>query len=64
VSGVNNAGELGAGSGGLSQIDPSSEGIFAHGARTYNNSYEFDGIPVNDTQASSIASGGIPIPNP
>jgi len=64
LSGVNNAGQLGVGSGGLSQIDPSNDGIFAHGARTYDNSFEFDGIPVNDTQGSSIASGGIPIPSP
>ena len=64
LSGVNNAGELGGGSGGLSQIDPSNDGIFAHGARTYDNTYEFDGIPVNDMQGSSNASGGIPIPSP
>jgi hypothetical protein len=64
LSGVNNAGELGAGSGGLAQIDPSNDGIFVHGLRSYDNSYEFDGIPVTDIQASSVASGGIPIPNP
>ena len=28
------------------------------------NGYEFDGVPVTDLQASSIASGGVPIPNP
>lgn len=64
LSGVNNAGELGRGGGGLAQIDPSNDGIFAHGARSYDNAYEFDGVPVTDLQASSIASGGIPIPNP
>jgi len=64
LSGVNNAGELGAGSGGLAQIDPSNDGTFVHGLRSYDNSYEFDGIPVTDIQASSIASGGVPIPNP
>ena len=64
LSGVNNAGELGAGSGGLAQIDPSTDGIFVHGSRSYDNSYEFDGVPVTDLQASGIASGGIPIPNP
>jgi hypothetical protein len=63
-SGVNNAGELGRGGGGLAQIDPSNNGIFAHGARSYDNAYEFDGVPVTDLQASSNASGGIPIPNP
>src|SRR5215472_1488346 len=64
LSGVNNAGELGAGSGGLAQIDPSNDGTFVHGLRSYDNSYEFDGIPVTDIQASSIASGGVPIPSP
>ncbi len=63
-TGVNNAGELGAGGGGLSQIDPGNDGIFAHGLRSYDNNYEFDGVPVTDLQASAIASGGIPIPNP
>ena len=61
---MNNAGELGAGGGGLAQIDPGNDGIFVHGLRSYDNSYEFDGVPVTDLQASSIASGGIPIPNP
>jgi hypothetical protein len=64
LSGVNNAGELGAGGEGMAQIDPSSGGIFVHGSRSYDNGYEFDGIPVTDLQASNIASGGIPIPNP
>ena len=63
-TGVNNAGELGAGGAGLAQIDPGNDGIFAHGLRSYDNSYQFDGVPVTDLQASSIASGGIPIPNP
>ena len=61
---MNNAGELGAGGSGLAQIDPGNDGIFAHGLRSYDNSYEFDGVPVTDLQGSSIASGGIPIPNP
>ena len=64
LTGVNNAGELGSGGSGLAQIDPGSDGIFAHGSRSYDNGYEFDGVPVTDLQASSIASGGIPIPNP
>jgi hypothetical protein len=63
LSGVNNAGELGSG-GGLAQIDSSNDGIFVHGSRSYDNGYEFDGVPVTDMQGSSIASGGIPIPNP
>ena len=64
LTGVNNAGQLGVGSGGLSQIDPGNDGIFVHGSRSYDNGYEFDGVPVNDLQGSSNASGGIPIPNP
>ena len=63
-TGVNNAGELGPGGSGLAQIDAGSDGIFVHGSRSYDNSYEFDGIPVTDLQASNIASGGVPIPNP
>ena len=63
-TGVNNAGELGPGGSGLAQIDPGNDGIFVHGSRSYDNSYEFDGVPVTDLQASSIASGGVPIPNP
>jgi hypothetical protein len=63
LTGVNNAGELGPGGSGLAQIDPGNDGIFVHGSRSYDNSYEFDGVPVTDLQASSIASGGVPIPN-
>jgi len=63
-TGVNNAGELGVGGGGMAQIDPGNDGIFVHGSRSYDNSYEFDAVPVTDLQASNIASGGIPIPNP
>jgi hypothetical protein len=64
ASGVNNAGELGTGGSGMAQIGPSNDGIFVHGSRSYDNAYEFDGVPVTDLQASSNASGGIPIPNP
>jgi hypothetical protein len=64
LTGVNNAGELGAGGGGLAQIDAGNDGIFVHGSRSYDNAYEFDGVPVTDLQASSSASGGIPIPSP
>jgi carboxypeptidase family protein len=63
-TGVNNAGELGPGGSGLAQIDAGNDGIFVHGSRSYDNSYEFDGVPVTDLQASNIASGGIPIPSP
>ena len=64
LSGVNNAGELGTGGSGLAQIDAGNDGIFVHGSRSYDNSYEFDGVPVTDLQASANASGGVPIPNP
>jgi TonB-dependent Receptor Plug Domain len=64
LTGVNNAAELGPGGSGLAQIDPGNDGIFAHGSRSYDNAYEFDGVPVTDLQASNIASGGIPIPSP
>jgi hypothetical protein len=64
VSGVNNAAEAGPGGSGLAQIDAGNDGIYVHGSRSYDNSYLFDGVPVTDIQASNIASGGIPIPNP
>ena len=35
-----------------------------HGARSYDNNFQLDGISVNDVQGSAAGSGGIPIPNP
>ena len=64
IAGVFNAGELGSGGMPLSQISGSSDGIFVHGARSYDNNYQLDGVSVNDVQGSGAASGGIPIPNP
>lgn len=64
ATGVSNAGELGPGWTALSQIDKSNDGLFVHGARSYDNNFEFDGISVSDVQGSASASGGIPIPNP
>jgi hypothetical protein len=64
LTGANNAAELGPGGSGLAQIDPGNDGIFVHGSRSYDNSYEFDGVPVTDLQASNIASGGVPVPSP
>ena len=64
VVGVNNAGELGTGGTALSQIGASNDGIFVHGARSYDNNWQLDGISVSDVQGSSSISGGIPIPNP
>jgi hypothetical protein len=63
-SGVNNAGELGLGGNAQSQIASSNDGIFVHGARSYDNNYELDGISVNDVQGSASGSGGIPAPSP
>ena len=64
VAGVYNAGELGLGGSALSQIAPSNDGIFVHGARSYDNNFQMDGISVSDVQGSAAGSGGIPIPNP
>ena len=64
ITGVSNAGELGAGGTALSQIDKSTDGLFVHGARSYDNNFQLDGISVSDVQGSAIASGGVPIPNP
>ncbi len=64
VVGVYNAGELGLGGTALSQIASSNDGLFVHGARSYDNNFELDGISVGDVQGSGAGSGGIPIPNP
>ena len=64
TAGVFNAGELGLGGIALSQIASSNDGIFAHGARSYDNNWELDGISVSDVQSSGAGSGGIPVPNP
>ena len=64
ATGVSNAGELGPGETALPQIDKSTDGLFVHGARSYDNNFELDGISVSDVQSSATASGGNPIPNP
>jgi hypothetical protein len=64
LTGVSNAGELGAGGTALSQIDKSNDGLFVHGARSYDNNFQMDGISVSDVQGSASASGGIPTLNP
>jgi hypothetical protein len=64
VAGVLNAGELGLGGTALSQITKSEDGIYVHGARSYDNNWQLDGISVSDVQGSAGASGGIPVPNP
>jgi Carboxypeptidase regulatory-like domain len=63
-TGVYNAGELGLGGTALSQIAKSNDGIFVHGARSYDNNFQLDGISVSDVQGSAAGSGGIPIPSP
>ena len=64
AAGVFNAGELGLGGMALSQIASSNDGMFVHGARSYDNNWQLDGISVSDVQGSGAGSGGIPIPNP
>ena len=64
ATGVYNAGELGLGGTALSQIAKSNDGIYVHGARSYDNNFQLDGISVSDVQGSAAGSGGVPIPNP
>jgi hypothetical protein len=64
ITGVYNAGGLGLGGTALSQIASSNDGIFVHGARSYDNNFQLDGVSVNDVQGSAAGSGGIPIPSP
>src|SRR5258707_2450275 len=64
IVGVFNAGELRVGETALPQIAKSNDGIYVHGARSYDNNFELDGISVSDVQGSSAGSGGIPIPHP
>jgi Carboxypeptidase regulatory-like domain/TonB dependent receptor-like, beta-barrel len=64
AAGVYNAGELGLGGSALSQISKSNDGIYVHGARSYDNNFQLDGISVNDIQGSGSGSGGIPVPSP
>jgi hypothetical protein len=64
ISGVFNAGELGMGSTAQSQITRSNGGLYIHGARSYQNNWQLDGISVSDVQGTGSASGGVPLPNP
>ena len=64
ITGVYNAGGLGLGGTALSQIASSNDGIFVHGARSYDNTFQAVGISVNDVLGSAAGSGGIPIPSP
>jgi hypothetical protein len=60
VAPVNNANELGRGSGGLSFTG----GFSVHGSRNYDNNFELNGADSNDLFASGGNSGGVAIPNP
>jgi hypothetical protein len=64
MTGVYNAGELGRGDTELSQLGKSNDGIYVHGARSYDNNWQLDGISVSDVQSTGSTSGGIAIPNP
>jgi hypothetical protein len=59
---VNNATDLGRGSGGISPTQTTT-GLFVNGARSYDNNFQMNGISVNDNEATGGSSGGIPIPN-
>ncbi len=48
------AGSDGAGSGGFS----------AHGAMTYDNNFQMNGVEINDTMGGQTLSGGVAVPNP
>jgi len=58
---VTNASELGRGSGGLGGT---GVGFYAHGDRSYDNSFQMNGLGVNDVFQQGTTSGGVPIPNP
>jgi len=47
------AGELGLGGTALSQIANSDDGIFVHGARSYDNNFQMDGISVVHSRGNS-----------
>ena len=56
---VNNASEIGRGTSG------DSAGNFrTHGAFGRDNSFQMNGLPINDLQASGGFSGGVAVPNP
>ncbi len=54
---VNNATQLGLGSGGFSNFS-------SGGQSEKSNDYQMDGVPINDLQNSGTFSGGVAIPNP
>jgi hypothetical protein len=64
VAGVFNSGELGLGGTALSQIAQSNDGIYVHGARSYDNNFELDGVSVSDVQGSAAAVAEFRFPTP
>src|SRR6478609_9036035 len=60
---VTNAATLGRGTGGMTS-ETEEEGLFVHGTRQYDNSFQMDGIEINDLSGSGGESGGVAIPNP
>ncbi len=62
---VTNAAELGRGTGGLApEFNVVGIGTYVHGARGYDNSFQMNGVSVDDLQGSGRASNGVAIPNP
>ncbi|MGH9844812.1 MAG: hypothetical protein ACREEM_39350, partial [Blastocatellia bacterium] len=70
---VTNAAQAGRGSGGTSGTfgngfsgagTVGGSGTYVHGARSYDNSFQMNGVGINDLQAAGIFSGGVAIPNP
>lgn len=62
---VTNAAELGRGRGGLApEFNLVGGGTYVHGARGYDNSFQMNGVSIDDLQASGNASNGAAIPNP
>jgi len=62
---VNNAAAIGRGSGGAdSNFLATGTGTYVHGARSYDNNFQMNGVTISDLQGSGGSSGGFAIPNP
>ncbi|MGH9844267.1 MAG: TonB-dependent receptor domain-containing protein [Blastocatellia bacterium] len=64
---VTNAAEVGRGSGGTSGNfggGVGGNGTYVHGARSYENNFQMNGVGINDLQSNGTFSGGVAIPNP
>lgn len=68
IAPVNNATDLGRGSGGLSGSNGNGteldSGIHVHGALANDNNFQMNGVQINDLFGRGAASGGIAIPSP